>query len=104
MAYTFGSLVFTPAIKALQERFGSRRQYAKREASGFAPDGLGPSEIEFLAECDSFYIATVGAGGWPYVQHRGGPAGFLKAIDKDTVAFADFGGNKQYVTTGNLTT
>jgi predicted pyridoxine 5'-phosphate oxidase superfamily flavin-nucleotide-binding protein len=104
MAYTFGSLVFTPAIRALQERFGSRRQYAKREASGFAPDGLGPSEVEFLAECDSFYMATVGSGGWPYVQHRGGPPGFLKAIDKGAVAFADFGGNKQYVTTGNLAT
>jgi hypothetical protein len=104
MAYTFGSLVFTPAIKALQERFGSRRQYAKREALGFAPDGLGPSEVEFLAECDSFYIATVGAGGWPYVQHRGGPQGFLKVIDKDTAAFADFGGNKQYVSAGNLAT
>jgi len=104
MAYTFGSLVFTPVIKALQERYGSRRQYAKREDSAFSQEGLGPSETEFLAECDSFYMASVGATGWPYVQHRGGPKGFLKVIDEHTVAFADFRGNKQYVSTGNLMT
>lgn len=104
MAYPFGSLVFTPVVKSLQERYGSRRQYARREASGFAQDGLGPSEIEFLAEMDSFYMASIGATGWPYVQHRGGPAGFLKVIDEHTVAFADFRGNKQYVSAGNLMT
>src|SRR5579871_6538312 len=104
MAYTFGSLVFTPVIKALQERYGSRRQYAKREASGFAQDGLGPSEQAFLEECDSFYMASVGATGWPYVQHRGGPKGFLRVIDAHTVAFADFLGNKQFISTGNLMT
>jgi hypothetical protein len=104
MAYIFGSLVFTPVIKALQERYGSRRQYARREASGFAQDGLGPSETEFLAECDSFYMASIGETGWPYVQHRGGPAGFLKAIDAHTVGFADFRGNKQYISAGNLMT
>src|SRR5580698_747265 len=104
MAYTFGSLVFTPVIKALQERYHSRRQYAKREASGFAPDGLGPSETEFLAECDSFYMASIGETGWPYIQHRGGPKGFLKVIDGHTIAFADFAGNKQYISTGNLMT
>ena len=104
MAYTFGSLVFTPVIKALQEKYGSRRQYAKREASAYAQEGLGPQEAEFLAECDSFYMASVGSGGWPYVQHRGGPKGFLKLIDDHTVAFADFRGNRQYITTGNLAT
>jgi hypothetical protein len=104
MAYSFGSLVFTPVIKALQERYGSRRQYARREASAFAPDGLGPQEMEFLAGRDSFYMASTGATGWPYVQHRGGPKGFLKAIDEHTVAFADFRGNKQFVSTGNLMT
>ena len=61
MAYTFGSLVFTPVIKALQEQYGNRRQYAKREASDFAQDGIGPSERQFLAESDSFYMASVGA-------------------------------------------
>jgi predicted pyridoxine 5'-phosphate oxidase superfamily flavin-nucleotide-binding protein len=104
MAYNFGSLVFTPVVKALQERYGSRRSYAKREASGVSNDGIGPSETEFLAEADSFYIASVGATGWPYVQHRGGPKGFLKVIDEHTIAFADFRGNKQFVSTGNLMT
>jgi uncharacterized protein len=104
MAYTFGSLVFTPIVKALQERYGSRRQYAKREASSFGQDGLGPSEEDFLRECDSFYMASVGATGWPYVQHRGGPKGFLKIVDEHTIAFADFRGNKQYVSTGNMMT
>ena len=92
MAYTFGSLVFTPVIKALQERYGSRRQYAKREASAFSQDGLGPSETEFLRECDSFYIATVSQSGWPYIQHRGGPPGFLKVLDDTTLGFGDFRG------------
>jgi len=104
MGYTYGSLVFTPVVKALQERHGSRRQYAKRETSGLPDHGLGPNEIDFLGEADSFYMASVGATGWPYVQHRGGPKGFLKAIDEHTVAFADFRGNKQFISTGNLTT
>lgn len=104
MAHPFGSLVFTPAVKALQERFGSRRQYARLEASGKGRDRLGEDEAAFLAERDSFYMATVGAGGWPYVQHRGGPKGFLKVIDERTLAFADFRGNKQYVSAGNLAT
>jgi hypothetical protein len=104
MAYTFGSLIFTPVIQALQERYGSRKQYARRETSGFAWDGLGPVETELLAECDSFYMASIGETGWPYVQHRGGTKGFLKAIDAHTVGFADFRGNKQYISTGNLMT
>ncbi len=104
MSYPFGSLVFTPAIKALQERYGSRRQYAKREASGFPIEEIGPSEREFLSECDGFYMASIGASGWPCVQHRGGPRGFLKVVDDHTLAFADFKGNKQYISTGNLTT
>ncbi len=104
MAYPFGSLVFTPAVKALQERYGSRRQYGRREASGFAGSPIGPSETEFLADSDSFYMASIGAGGWPYVQHRGGPKGFLKVIDEHTLAFADFRGNRQYITAGNLAT
>ena len=108
MAYDFGSLVFTPAVKALQERYGSRRQYARMEESGGSergkPAGLGPEEQGFLGERDSFYIASLGATGWPYVQHRGGPKGFLKVIDEHTIAFADFRGNKQYISTGNLLT
>ncbi len=104
MAYPFGSAIFTSAIKALQEKYGSRRQYARREATGFSGDSIGPSEVQFIGERDTFYMATVGEGGWPYVQHRGGPKGFLKVIDNHTLAFADFRGNKQYITAGNLTT
>ena len=102
MARNFGSLVFTPLVKALQERYGSRRQYARMEASVTSPARMGSDESAFIAERDSFYIATVGASGWPYVQHRGGPKGFLKVIDDRTIGFADYRGNKQFITTGNL--
>jgi predicted pyridoxine 5'-phosphate oxidase superfamily flavin-nucleotide-binding protein len=104
MAYEFGSLIFTSTIKELQEKYGSRRQYARRESNGLTLEPIGPAEAEFIAERDHFYIATVGQGGWPYVQHRGGAKGFLKVIDSRTVAFADLRGNKQYITAGNLTT
>lgn len=104
MAHNFGSLVFTPAIKDLQERHGSRRQYARMEEAVSSHDCLGPQEKEFLAERDSFYMASVGSTGWPYIQHRGGPAGFLKVVDDKTIAFANFGGNKQYISSGNLAT
>jgi uncharacterized protein len=104
MSHDFGSLVFTPAVKALQERYGSRRQYARLEESGSVSGRLGPQESEFIGERDTFYMATLGSTGWPYIQHRGGPTGFLKVIDESTLAFADFRGNKQYISTGNLTT
>ena len=104
MAQHFGSLVFTPVVKALQEKYGSRRQYARMEGGGTSQDRLGPDEAAFIAERDSFYMATIGSTGWPYVQHRGGPKGFLKVIDDSRVAFADFRGNRQYVSTGNLAT
>lgn len=104
MAYPFGSLVFTPVVKALQERYGSRQSYAKREESRFSQDALGPDEEAFLAECDNFFMASVGATGWPYIQHRGGTRGFLKMLDGHTLGFADFRGNKQYISTGNLMT
>ena len=103
MAHNFGSFVFTPVIKALQERYGSRRQYAKLEKAAAAPDRLGPEESSFIAARDSVYMASVGATGWPYIQHRGGPRGFLKVIDDRTIAFADFSGNKQFISAGNLT-
>jgi predicted pyridoxine 5'-phosphate oxidase superfamily flavin-nucleotide-binding protein len=104
MAHRFGSLAFTPAVKALQERYGSRRQYARMAEGDAAPGRVGEQESDFIAERDSFYTASVGATGWPYVQHRGGPKGFLKVIDERTIAFADFRGNKQFVSTGNLAT
>jgi len=101
---SFGSLVFTPLVKKLQERYGSRRQYERMENFGAAQDRLTEFETEFLAERDSFYMATTGATGWPYVQHRGGLKGFLKVIDDRTLAFGDLRGNKQYISTGNLLT
>jgi predicted pyridoxine 5'-phosphate oxidase superfamily flavin-nucleotide-binding protein len=109
VAHNFGSLIFTPTIKALQERHGSRRQYARMEGSGAShnglrPQALGAEEKEFLADRDSFYVASIGSTGWPYVQHRGGPAGFLKVIDDHTLALANFSGNKQYISSGNLAT
>jgi predicted pyridoxine 5'-phosphate oxidase superfamily flavin-nucleotide-binding protein len=100
---SFGSLVFTPLVKKLQERYGSRRQY-ERMAANASQDRFTPFETQFLAERDSFYWATVGATGWPYIQHRGGPKGFLKVIDDHTLALGDFRGNKQYISTGNLLT
>jgi uncharacterized protein len=104
VAHNFGSLAFTPAVKALQERYGSRRQYERMEKSGTSLDLLGPMESSFIGGCDNFYMASLGETGWPYVQHRGGPKGFLKVIDERTIAFADFRGNKQYISVGNLTT
>jgi predicted pyridoxine 5'-phosphate oxidase superfamily flavin-nucleotide-binding protein len=98
MARNFGSLVFTPVVQALQEKYGSRRQYARMAEGGHKADRLGADEVEYISERDSFYMASVGSSGWPYVQHRGGPKGFLKAIDDHTLAFADFRGNKQFVT------
>jgi uncharacterized protein len=101
---SFGSLVFTPLVKKLQERYGSRRQYERMENFGAAQDRLTEFETEFLAQRDSFYMATTGATGWPYVQHRGGTKGFLRVIDDRTLAFGDLRGNKQYISTGNLLT
>ena len=101
---SFGSLVFTPLVKKLQERYGSRRQYQRMENSGISQDRLTPFETEFLAGRDSFYMATTGATGWPYVQHRGGPPGFIRVLDDRTLAIPDFRGNRQYISTGNLAT
>jgi uncharacterized protein len=101
--HSFGSFVFTPTVKALQERYGSRRQYARLEQAG-SPDRFGDDERAFIAERDSFYMASVGATGWPYIQHRGGPKGFPRVIDDRTIAFADFSGNKQFISAGNVAT
>lgn len=98
----FAQLAFTPAVKRLQELDGSRASYARGEAGAQAPDALGAGEAQFIAERDSFYLSTVSETGWPYLQHRGGPAGFLKVLDAHTLAFADFQGNRQHVSEGNL--
>lgn len=101
---SFGALVFTPVVKALQERHGSRRQYARMECDRESHQPLGPQESAFIGERDSFYWATTGSTGWPYVQHRGGPAGFLRVIDERTLALADYRGNRQFISAGNLLT
>jgi predicted pyridoxine 5'-phosphate oxidase superfamily flavin-nucleotide-binding protein len=101
---SFASIAFTPVVKKLQERFGSRRQYERVEKAAAPQDRLTEFEREFLAQRDSFYWATISATGWPYIQHRGGPKGFLKVIDDQTLALADYRGNKQYISTGNLLT
>lgn len=103
MAHRFSELMFTPAVKALQAQFGARESYRRFEAPD-APtrDRLTDKEAEFIAARDSFYMASVSVTGWPYVQHRGGPTGFLKVLDEHKVGFADFRGNRQYVSTGNL--
>jgi uncharacterized protein len=102
MSARFAEIAFTPGVQALQERRGSRAHYARHASAGGRADPLGPNEAGFIAERDSFYMATVSETGWPYVQHRGGPKGFLKVLDEHTLAFADFRGNVQYVSAGNL--
>jgi predicted pyridoxine 5'-phosphate oxidase superfamily flavin-nucleotide-binding protein len=104
MGHKFAELAFTPEVKAAQERNGSRRAYARMEAGEDHHYVLGPSEAGFIAARDSFYMATVSETGWPYIQHRGGPAGFVRALDDKTIGFADFRGNRQYVSVGNLQT
>ena len=95
-------VVFTDAVKAVQERKGSRAHYARWEAKGGWRVDIDDELADFIAERDSFYLATANAEGQPYIQHRGGPKGFLKIIGPRTLAFADFAGNRQYITTGNL--
>jgi predicted pyridoxine 5'-phosphate oxidase superfamily flavin-nucleotide-binding protein len=101
MSRRFADLAFTPNVRAQQERHGSRTQYARMQAGGGEPDRLGPDETEFLEQADSFYMATVSETGWPYVQHRGGPEGFVTVLAPERIAFADFRGNLQYVSAGN---
>ncbi len=101
MTSRYLNLVFTPSVKALQERNGSRDAYAKRDG-GSEPDRLTENETKFISARDSFYMASIGAGGWPYVQHRGGPVGFIKVLDDRRIGIADFRGNRQYVSVGNL--
>lgn len=102
MTQHFAELMFTPQVKQVQKEQGSRNAYARLERPGSAPDMLTNREADFIATRDSFYMATVTETGWPYVQHRGGPAGFLKVIDPSTLGFADYRGNRQYVSVGNL--
>jgi predicted pyridoxine 5'-phosphate oxidase superfamily flavin-nucleotide-binding protein len=95
-------VAFTPAVKAIQARKGSREAYAQVEERGGWRTGIDEDLAAFLAEANSFYFATASADGQPYIQHRGGPKGFIKILDTNTLAFADYAGNRQYITQGNL--
>ncbi len=101
--HTFSSdVAFTPAVKSIQARKGSRETYAQVEDRGGWRTEIDDNLAAFLASADSVFFATASADGQPYVQHRGGPRGFVKILDKTTLAFADYAGNRQYITQGNL--
>ncbi len=95
-------VAFTPAVKAIQVRKGSRAAYSRVEEKGGWRTTVTPDLADFLAARDSAYLATASKAGQPYVQHRGGPKGFIRVVDDKTLAFADFAGNRQYITVGNL--
>ena len=102
MATAFAEIAFTPSVKAAQTRYGSREANSRFELVDDPGFGMTEQEVEFIGERDSFYQATVSETGWPYVQHRGGPKGFLKVLNEHTIGFADFRGNRQYLSVGNL--
>ena len=105
MTHRYADIAFTPTVKKVQEELGSRAGYARMEAG---PDvlnhALGDAEANFIVARNSLYMGTVSETGWPYVQHRGGPSGFVRVLDESTIGFADFRGNRQYVSVGNLLT
>jgi predicted pyridoxine 5'-phosphate oxidase superfamily flavin-nucleotide-binding protein len=102
MGHRFAEIAFTPAVRAQQEVHGSRASYARFEDGPPRNAYLGPDEAAFVEARDGFYLASVGETGWPYVQFRGGPPGFVRVLDDRTLAWADFRGNRQYVSVGNL--
>ena len=99
---TFAEIAFTPTVQALQEAHGSRAAYARMQAEANAGEGLGERESAFLSAADSFFLSTVSETGRPYVQHRGGPPGFIRTLSPNRIAWAEFRGNRQYVSTGNV--
>lgn len=103
MAKNFAAIAFTDAVKAMQEKLGSRASYARMERDTYV-DGLTDNEINFIARRDSFYMASIGENNYPYIQHRGGPKGFLKVLDAKRLGFIDFKGNMQYISVGNIAT
>jgi predicted pyridoxine 5'-phosphate oxidase superfamily flavin-nucleotide-binding protein len=102
MAHQFSSLTFTDTVKAVQREMGSRPANEKLTERGSPNDAFGAFEKDFISRRDGFYLSTVGETGWPYLQFRGGPAGFLHVVDDRTLAYADVTGNRQYISTGNL--
>ena len=105
MSKHYGSIAFTDAVVGVQREYGSDGFYGRKRVQGNAApgiDALTDDEREYLAERDHFYLATVSETGWPYVQYRGGPTGFLRVVDDHTIGWADFRGNLQYISTGNV--
>jgi predicted pyridoxine 5'-phosphate oxidase superfamily flavin-nucleotide-binding protein len=102
MSRAFARIAFTDSVKAAQRRNGARANGERLENHPAVRDALTPELMRYIEERDSFFMATSSRGGWPYVQHRGGPPGFLSVIDERTLAFADFAGNRQYLSVGNL--
>src|SRR3954451_1293103 len=105
MSDHYADIAFTPAVSRVQSHRGSRRFYARRQArtdGSSGADALAADEREYLAERDGSYLATVSGTGWPYVQYRGGPPGFLRVLDEHTLGWADFRGNFQYISMGNI--
>lgn len=99
----YASLAFTDAVRDMQEKLGSRKSYARMEQRSYV-DGLTENEIAFISGRDSFYMATIGENGYPYIQHRGGPKGFIKVLDKKRLGIIDYKGNAQYISVGNMAT
>ena len=102
MGHQFAEIAFTDTVRNVQQAMGSRAGYARMDEGEDYNHLLGENEAAFISARDSFYMASVSETGWPYVQHRGGPAGFMRVIDERTIGFADFRGNRQYVSTGNF--
>ena len=102
MPRQFGTIAFTPAVKAMQEKMGSRENYERFVAKGADNNTITPDLAEFIASMEGFYLGTVTSNGYPYIQFRGGKAGFLKILGEKTLGFADYRGNVQYISVGNL--
>ena len=102
MGHRFAEIAFTPAVQAQQEAHGTRASYARFSEGPPWNDRLTEKEVEFVQARDGFYLASVSETGWPYVQFRGGPPGFLRVLDERTIGWADFRGNRHYVSTGNV--
>ena len=100
--HQFANLAFTDSVKKVQEVMGSRERYTRMEEGPQSNHELSDHEAYFIQERDSFYMASVNEDGWPYVQHRGGAPGFIKVLDSQSIGFADFRGNRQYVSVGNF--
>jgi len=102
MSRAFSTITFTPAVRAAQAQYGSRERNMLFEEDSQERNAIAEQERAFIPYIDTFFISSVGANGWPYVQHRGGPKGFLKILDDHTLGFADYAGNRQYISAGNL--